>query len=169
MVHSTVQCLSRGDTPTRAETFPGLHTPANYCSLINQHILINRTRMRRACVRVYVRLCARSVSGSDGMDLSGQQTHACRSKNTHRHTRCSPLLGLHHVRGMFAERILCADRTPRKSPRSTQAASHIHTDSVLPSLNLWLHTTKLAPAREEGLLGGHKAPSVTQTVAVSGY
>jgi len=82
--NGAVQSLSRGDPPTRAKTFPGIHTPANYCSLINQHILINDTHMElvwaRVClcvfVCVYVWLCARSVSGGDGMDLSGQQTPA---------------------------------------------------------------------------------------------
>lgn len=33
----------------------------------------------------------------------------------------------------------------------------------------WASHYKARLAREAGLLGGHKAPSVTQTVAVSGY
>lgn len=49
MVHSTVQRLSRGDNPTRAETFLSLHTPANYCSQINQHILIKHTHATCVC------------------------------------------------------------------------------------------------------------------------
>ncbi len=148
MVHSTVQCLSRGDTPTRAETFPGLHTPANYCSLINQHVLISRTHMHHVCMCV---MCGYASAVCQGamvwICLGNRHTPVA---NMHRHTRCPPLLGLHHIRGMFAERFFCADRTPQTPPPlppgSTEAASHVHTDSASIAKSLASHY-KAHPAR----------------------
>lgn len=159
MVQSTVQCLSRGDTPTRAETFPGLHTPANYCSLINQHILISRTHMQ--AVRVFVCGYVPAVCLGAMVWICLGNRHTPLVENTHRHTRRPPLLGLHHVRGMFAERLLCADRTPRNRPVHTSRLTYIHTDSLLPSLNLWLHTTKLTLAKEERVCWVDTEPQVS--------
>lgn len=76
--------------------------------------------------------------------LGSRRTSTVKNTHTQRHTRCPFPLGLHHIRGMFAEGILCADRTLRNRLVHTQAASHIHTESLLSSLNLGLHTTKLA-------------------------
>lgn len=144
MVHGTVQRLSRGDTPTRAQTFPGLHTPANYCSLINQHILISCTRVqsRLLCMCVYVGLCACSLSESDGMDLSEQHTHAGGQKHTH----CLPLLSWACITSEECLQrefcVLTGLHENTASRKHTHAYTNTHTASLLPPLNLWLHTTK---------------------------
>lgn len=89
-------------------------------------------------------------------------------ENTHRHTRCPPLWGLHHVGGMFAERILCADRSPRNRPVYKSCLTYTHRVSASIAKSL-ASNYKARLVREEGLLGEYKAPSVTQTAAVSGY
>lgn len=54
------------------------------------------------------------------------------------------------------------------SPVHTSHLTYTHRLSASIAKSLASHY-KAHPAREEGLPGGHKAPSVTQTVAVPGY
>lgn len=149
MAHSTRPRPSRGDTPTRAETFPGLHTRANYCSLINQHILINHTHthLHSLITCAWMLMCPGAVVWiclGDGRAAPVENAYAC-----------PRLLGLHHVGGMFAERILCADRTPR----NRRAAPHTRA-FIAKSL---ASRYKAHPPRGEGpRWAAHKAPSVTQ-------
>lgn len=171
MVHSTVQHLSRGDTPTRVETFLGLHTPANYCSLINQHILINQTHTYNPRAYAYVWLCACSVAQSGSMDLSGQRTHVnCQKKHTHAEAHTLPFSPgpASHQRNVCRGNFVCWQNSTKSPGSHTSRLSYTHRVSAFIAKS-WASHYKARLAREAGLLGGHKAPSVTQTVAVSGY
>lgn len=87
------------------------HT-ANYSKLINQHNVISCTHMQSACwwvgmslkrvgtAAVWICLCTRDKL------LSHNRTQT--------HTLCPLPWSLHHIRGMFSGRFLCADRTPTK-------------------------------------------------------
>lgn len=106
---------------------------------------------------VSVCLCACSVSGSDGMDLSGQQTHAAGRKYT-KGTHAALLSWACITAEECFQREFCVLTGLHEMARSTQAASHIHTDSLLPSLNLLASHYKAHPVREEGFAGWIQSP-----------
>lgn len=59
---------------------------------------------------------------SSSMDLSVQERRAAEPQS-HTNTLCSLLQNLHHIRGMFSGRFLCADGTPQSSARSSSGRS----------------------------------------------
>lgn len=148
IVHSAAQCLSCGGACSGhsiRDQSRDFHT-ANYSKLINQHNLISCTHMQSACW--CVAMCLQRVGTAAVWICLRGRGELLSHHHTQTHTLCPLLQSLHHIRGMFSGRLLCADRTPQSSARSTRATSHA--DSLLTSLNLWLRTTEPTRLKEEG-------------------